>query len=103
MNAAKLIRLAAVLWAVLMAFVSVPYGMLVLALLGLLVGFVTVPGERRLLFMVTAVAVTTSAGALMTVPAVGTYLTAIFSNLAALLQAGVLAVFVLILRDRLTE
>ena len=73
-----------------------------LAVLGLLNGFMGVPVERRVTYMVTALALVMSVDALDMVPAVGGYLTAIFANLSAVLNAGVLAVMVMIVKDRLT-
>jgi hypothetical protein len=103
MSPIKIIRIVALLLAIAMAFVSIPYGSLGLAVLGLAIGFMGVTDDRRLLFLVAAVAVTMSAGALDMVPAIGTYLTAIFNNTAALMQAGALAVFAMIVKDRITE
>ena len=103
MNAVKIIRILALLLAIVLAFTSIPYGALGLAVLGLLNGFMGVEEERRMMYMVTAIALTAAASSLNMVPAVGEYITAIFSNLAAVLQAGVLAVVVMIVKDRLTE
>jgi hypothetical protein len=40
---------------------------------------------------------------LAAVPAVGDYLTAIFTNVAATLNAGAIAVILMIVKDRVTE
>ncbi len=103
MSPANIVRILALLLAIAMAFITVPYGALGLALLGLVLGFIGVPDERRMTFMVMALALTLSAGSLDMVPAVGGYLTAIFNNAAAVMQAGVLAIFVMVVKDRLTE
>jgi len=102
MNAVKIIRLLALLLAIAAAFATIPYAALGLAVLGLLNGFMGVPVDRRQTYMITALALFMSTGALGMVPAVGGYLTAIFSNVSAVLNAGVLAVFVMIVKDRLT-
>jgi len=103
MNAAKIIRILALLLAIVMAFVSVPYGALGLAVLGLLNGFMGVEEERRINYLLMAIALTMSASALNMVPAVGSYLTAIFSNIAAVLQAGVLALLMLVIKERVID
>ncbi len=102
MNAVKIIRLLALLLAIAAAFATIPYAALGLAILGLLNGFMGVPTDRRVTYLVTAIALALSADALASVPAVGGYLTAIFNNVSAALNAGVLAVFVMIVKDRLT-
>lgn len=103
MNAAKIIRILALLLAVVMAFASVPYGALGLAVLGLLNGFMGVEEDRRIPYLLMAIALTMSASALNMVPAVGSYLTAIFSNIAAVLQAGVLALLILVIKERVVD
>lgn len=103
MSPIKIVRIVALLLAVVMAFVTIPYGGLALAVLGLAIGFMGVSEDRRVLFLVMTAAVTVSAGSLGVVPAVGGYLTAIFTNAAAVLQAGSLAVFLMIAKDRISE
>lgn len=103
MSPIKIVRIVALLLAIVMAFVTVPYGSLGLAILGLAIGFMGVSEDRRLLFLVMAAALTVSADALGMVPVIGSYLTAIFTNAAAVLQAGALAVFMVIVKDRLAE
>jgi hypothetical protein len=103
MSPIKIIRIVALLLVLVMAFVVIPYGGLGLAVLGLAIGFMGVPDDRRLLFMVTTAALTLSAGSLGMVPAIGDYLTAIFTNATAVMQAGTLAVFLMIVKERLSE
>lgn len=103
MNALKLIRYAALLVAIVAAFVTVPYAALALALLGVANGFMGVAEERRLIYLVTAGVLSVSTDALNMVPAVGGYITSIFSNISIVLSAGVLAVVVMIIKDRITE
>ena len=71
---AKVARILATIAAVVAAFISVPYIAVVFAVLGLIVGFAGVEEERRLLFFVMAVTLTTVAGALGGVPVLGEYL-----------------------------
>ena len=103
MNAVEIIRIIATVLAIVAAFVSIPYAILALALLGLANGFMGVAEERRLIYLVTAGVLAMSTDALDMVPAVGSYITAIFGNLSVALSAGVLAVVVMIVKDRITE
>ena len=103
MSIDNIARILAILLALVMAFVAIPYGGLGLAVLGLVIGFTGVPEERGMLFMVITIALTASAGALNGIPAVGGYLTAFFNNAAAVMQAGTLAVFLMVAKDRITE
>lgn len=104
MNAVKIIRILALALAVIAAFVAdIPYVGLALVILGAANGFMGVSEERRMIYMVTAVALAATAGAWGGIPAVGDYLTAIFSNISTVLNAGVLAVVVMIIKDRITE
>jgi hypothetical protein len=103
MDAAKIIRLVALLVAVVAAFVIIPAVALILVILGLAMGFVGVPADRRLLFMVATVTLATVSGTLQPVPFIGDELTSILGNLSAIFNAGALAVLALIMKDRLTE
>ena len=103
MNAVQIIRIVATVLAIVAAFVSIPYAILALALLGLANGFMGVAEERRLIYLVTAGVLSVSTDALDMVPVVGSYITAMFGNLSVALSAGVLAVVVMIVKDRITE
>ena len=103
MSAVKIVRIVAILVAIAAAFVAIPYGAVLMALLGLAIGFMGVTEERRILFLVMAVALVTAAGSLGSIPAIGEYLTAILGNMSAIVNAGAIAVILMIVKDRLTE
>jgi uncharacterized membrane protein YccC len=103
MDTAKIVRIVALLVAVVAAFVTIPYIGLIMVIVGLALGFLTVPEERRLIYMVTAVTLTTVAGSLGPIPAIGSYLTAILSNVSTIINVGAVAVILMIVKDRLTE
>ncbi len=103
MDTVKIIRIAAVAVAIIAAFVAIPYVALILVALGLAIGFMGVPEERRLIFMVMAVTLASVTGALGAIPAIGEYLTAILSNMSAIINAGAVAVILMIAKDRVTE
>jgi len=103
MDAIKIIRIVALALAVIAAFVAIPYIALAFIVLGLAIGFMGVPEERRLLFLVTAGVLAMVADTLNPIPAVGVYLTAILTNASAVLNAGAVAVILMIFKDRVTE
>ena len=103
MDTVKIIRLAALAVAVVAAFVAIPYVGLILMVLGLAIGFMGVPDERRVIFMVTAITLASVAGALGDIPMVGEYLTAILTNISSVLNAGAVAVILMIIKDRVSE
>ena len=103
MDAIKIIRIVAMALAVIAAFIEIPYIALAFIVLGLAIGFMGVPEERRLIFMVTAVTLAMVADSLGAIPAVGGYLTAMLGNASAVLNAGAVAVILMIFKDRVTE
>jgi urease accessory protein UreF len=102
-NAAKIVRIVALLVVLVAAFVSFPYAGLLMVLLGLVSGFIGVPEERRMLYFIMAVTLATVAGALGPIPMVGEYLTAILTNLSTVINAGAVAVILVIVYERVTE
>jgi len=103
MNAIKIIRIVALALAVIAVFVEIPYVALAFIVLGLLIGFMGVPEERQLLFLVMAAVLAMVADTLNPIPAVGEYLTAILTNASAIMNAGAVAVILMIFKDRITE
>ena len=103
MSAAKIARIIAIVVAIVAVFVTIPYAAAILAVLGLIVGFIGVEEERRLLYFVMAVTLTMVAGALGGIPMFGDYLTAILTNISAVINAGAVAVIVMIIYERVTE
>ena len=103
MNAIKIIRIVALALAVIAAFVAIPYVALAFIVLGLLIGFMGVTEDRRLLFLVMAGVLGMVANTLDPIPAVGTYLTGILTNASAILNAGAVAVILMVIWDRVTE
>lgn len=103
MSPAKIVRLIALAVAVVAAFVTIPYVALAFVVLGLVVGFIGVEDERRIGYFVMAIALTMMAGALGPVPVVGEYLTAILSNVSAVINAGAIAIVLTIIYERSVE
>ena len=72
--------------------VSVPQVPLVLAILGLVVGFLNVGGRESNNFLIAGIALSASAGSLAVLPEVGSYVTAIAGNVAVFVGPALLVV-----------
>ncbi len=103
MDIVKIIRLVAIAVAVIAAFVAIPEIALILAALGLAIGFMDVAEDRRLIFLVTAVALSSVADSLGVIPAVGEYITGILTNVSSIVNAAAVAVILMAIKDRLTD
>ncbi len=103
MDLTKIIRIVALIVAIVAAFVAIPYVGLIMVILGLAIGFMGVSEDRRLMFLVVAVALSGVTGALGPIPAVGEHLTAILGNTSTIINAGAVAVILMHIKDRVTE
>ena len=103
MNVVNILRIVAIAAAVIAAFVTIPndYDAIALVLLGLVIGFIGIEAERRILYLVMAVALTTVAGGLGVIPMAGEYLTGILTNLSTVINAGAIAVILTIIYERI--
>ena len=100
MDLAKIVRLVAVLFAVVAGLVAIPQSAVIIAVLGLVVGWF-VEEDRRLVYMVFALTLALVQGALSPIPAVGGYLTDMLASLSALANAGAVTVIVMTIIDRI--
>ena len=100
MDLAKIVRLVAVLFAVVAGLVAIPQSAVIIAVLGLVVGWF-VEEDRRLVYMVFALTLALVQGALSPIPAVGGYLTDMLASLSALANAGAVTVIVMTTMDRI--
>ncbi|MCZ6716105.1 MAG: hypothetical protein O6946_03460 [Gammaproteobacteria bacterium] len=100
MDLAKIVRLVAVLFAVVAGLVAIPQSAFIIAVLGLVVGWF-VEEDRRLVYMVFALTLALVQGALSPIPAVGGYLTDMLASLSALANAGAVTVIVMTTIDRI--
>lgn len=91
MNPFKIAGLAAILIAVLGAFIDIPRGDLLLVLLGLVVGY-AVASEDHVRVLVTALVLSMLSGVFLAVPAIGSYLTSIYGDLGTFVAAGALMI-----------
>lgn len=102
MSTVKIVRILGLIVVIVAAFYAFPYASVAIAVLGLAGGYF-VAKDFRTLFLVIVVALATAAGSLGDIPAIGTYLTAILSNLSALFNAAAITVIVTGIYERLTE
>ena len=100
MDVAKIVRLVAVIFAVVAGVVTIPQAAVIIAVLGLVVGYF-VEEERRLHFMVAALTLALAHGALGAIPVVGVHLTDALGSLSALFNAAACTVIVMAIIDRL--
>jgi len=91
MDTGKIIRLVAVIVAVVAGLVTIPQSALIIAVLGLVAGYF-IADERVIYILAATLVLNVASGGLDPIPAVGPYLTGIFGSLSALLNAGALTV-----------
>lgn len=101
MSLDKIVWAIAALAAIVFAFVSFEWAGLILALLGIASGFFVKGDHRRALILAAIFLVAGGAAALGPIPAIGDYLTAIFTNYGAVLAAASLTVIVMATAERL--
>lgn len=100
MDLTKIVRLVAVLFAVVAGLVAIPKSAAIIAVLGLVGGWF-VEEDRRVPYMMTTLTLALVHGALGPIPGIGGYLTDILGSLSALLNAGACMVIVMAIVDRL--
>lgn len=103
MSAVNIIRIVALVLAVVGAFVSVPYAAAALVILGLVAGFVGVDEERRLMVLAMAIALALVSNGLEPIPAIGSHLTAILNNLSGVFDGLAIAVILTAIYERVTQ
>jgi hypothetical protein len=99
MDVAKIVRLVAILFAVVAGLVAIPSEAVIIAVLGLVGGYF-VEEDRRVPYMVLALTLALVHGALGPIPVIGNYLTDILGSLSALINAGACTVIVMQIVDR---
>ena len=100
MDLSKIVRLVAVLLAVIFAFVDFKQEAMTIAVLGLVAGWF-IEEEYASRFLVGAIAPGVCQDSLNDIPAVGEHLTAVLGSLSALFFAGACTVIVMGLVNRL--
>jgi hypothetical protein len=100
MDLSKIVRLIAVIFAVVAGVVAIPQAAVIIAVLGLVGGYF-VEEDRRVPYMVMTLTLALAHGALGPIPGIGNYLTDILGSLSSLLNAGACTVIVMQIIDRL--
>ncbi len=100
MDLAKIVRLVAVLFAVVAALVAIPQAAVIIAVLGLVVGWF-VEEDRRINYMLFTLTLALVHGSLSAIPAVGGYLTDILASLSSLASAGAVTVITMMTIERI--
>ncbi len=91
MDAGKIVRLVAVLVAVVAGLVAIPQSAVIVAVLGLVAGYF-IEDSRVVYLLVATLVLNVASGGVDPIPVVGPYLTGIFGSLSSLFNAGALTV-----------
>lgn len=91
MNIQKILILVALVVALVAAFVAIPYAALILAALGLIIGF-NIVADEHVRVLVSALALKYLADTFGTLPAAGDEVTSIIGNVAAVVAGAALMI-----------
>ncbi|HEX9138445.1 MAG TPA: hypothetical protein VF848_01550 [Steroidobacteraceae bacterium] len=91
MNLNKILGLIGIALAIIGAFVASPYIATALVIIGLIVGF-SIAADTHVRVIVSAIALSSLAGVLTSIPGVGQYLTAIVANLGVMAAGAAITV-----------
>lgn len=100
MGVDKIVKLVGVIFAVVAAFVSIPYSAAIVALLGI-AGAWYIAEDDRNRFLVAAIALSVAHGGLGGIPAIGGYISTALGGINGLFLAAAATVIVLGVVDRL--
>jgi hypothetical protein len=103
MSIDKIIRIIALIAAIVLAFVATGYNALILAVVGLVLGALAVDAENRMLFLVTVIALSVISASLGSIPVVGEHLTNILTNISAVINAAGVVVIVMIIKEKIMK
>ena len=99
MDTPKIVRLVALLFAVVAGVVTIPEAAMIIAILGLVGGYF-VEEDRRIHFLLATLTLALVHGALGPIPVIGGYLTDILGSMSSLFNAGACTVIVVATIDR---
>ena len=97
MSPLKVVRLLAVAIAIIGAFTAIPEAALIMVLVGLALGFLSDQADKdnRTFYLIFG-----AAGGL---PVIGGYITAILGNMSEIINAGAVAIILMVIKDRVME
>lgn len=99
MDTPKIVRLVALLFAVVAGVVAIPESAMIIAILGIVGGYF-VEEDRRIPFMLATLTLALAHGALGPIPVIGSYLTDILGSISSLFNAGACTVIVVATIER---
>ncbi|MDC3259171.1 hypothetical protein OAU29_02845 [Porticoccaceae bacterium] len=102
MSPLKVVRLLAVVIAVIGAFTAIPEAALIMVLLGLALGFLSDQADKdnRTFYLIFALALSAMSGAAGGLPVIGGHITAILGNMSEIINAGAVAIIIMVIKDR---
>ncbi len=104
MSPAKIVRIVNVVAVLAVALIpGIPMGGLILAIVGLVLGYYVASDNRIALVLFAVFLGAGGDGALDSIPAIGGYLTSILSSAGMALAAASVTIFALVTYERLTE
>ena len=105
MSPLKVVRLLAVAIAVIGAFTAIPEAALIIVLLGLALGFLSDQADKdnRTFYLIFALALSAMSGAAGGLPVIGGHITAILGNMSEIINAGAVAIIIMVIKDRVME
>jgi len=105
MSPLKVVRLLAVAIAVIGAFTAIPEAALIMVLLGLALGFLSDQADKdnRTFYLIFALALSAMSGAAGGLPVIGGHITAILGNMSEIINAGAVAIILMVIKDRVME
>ena len=105
MSPLKEVRLLAVAIAVIGAFMAIPEAALIMVLLGLALGFLSDQADKdnRTFYLIFALALSAMSGAAGGLPVIGGHITAILVNMSEIINAGAVAIILMVIKDRVME
>lgn len=103
MSKEKIVLIIGLALSVIIALIDVKYAGLALVATGLVYGVIGVEESDRTFFFITAIALATAVGSLAGIPEVGKFLTEILSNVSSFLNSAVIAVFVMLMVEKIQD
>ena len=100
MNIYKIVGIIGLLIAIVAAFVQIPYGMELMAIAGIIVA-INIAAEDNVRVIVSAIAIPVIAGLFNGLPAIGTHVTSILTNIGYVIGGGALLIILRNLVNRM--
>ena len=105
MSPLKVVRLLAVAIAIIGAFTAIPEAALIMVLVGFALGFLSDQADKdnRTFYLIFALAFSAMSGAAGGLPVIGVHITALLGNISEIINAGAVAILLMVIKDRVME